>query len=84
MTATWKTGRLFDNTPSIRKQYRQVELEGTPDSVEVFIDGISRYKCYNKDKFMLPAGLIGRDIQFEIITTNEIKSMKYQYSQLQG
>lgn len=84
MIATWKTGRLHDGSVNIRKHYRQVELDGEPLSVEVFIDGVSKYKVENKSKFMLPAGLIGRDIQFEITTVNEIRSMKYQYSELKA
>ena len=82
MLATWKTGRQATGSVNIRKHYRQVDLDGIPTSVEVFIDGISKYISYGKSKFMLPPGLIGRDIQFEIKTTNEIRSLKYQYSTL--
>lgn len=83
MTATWKTGRITEGSTDVKKHYRQVQLDGIPISVEVFIDGISKYISYGKDKFMLPSGLIGLDIQFEIKTVNEIRSMKYQYSLLQ-
>lgn len=82
MTAIWKTGRLEEKSTNNKKHYRQVELDGEPISVEVFIDGISKYKAEGKSKFMLPSGCIGRDIQFEIVTTNEIRSMKYQFSEM--
>lgn len=84
MIATWKTGRIYDNSINVRKHYRKVELDGLPLSVEVFIEGISRYKIENKSEFMLPSGLIGRDIQFEIKTTNEIRGLKYHYSSLKA
>ena len=80
MTGTWKTGRISEGSTDVKKHYRQVQLDGIPVSVEVFINGVSKYKCYGKDKFMLPSGLIGLDIQFEIKTVNEIRSLKYQYS----
>lgn len=83
MVATWKTGRLVGESPDIKKHFRQVELDGEPERVEVFIDGVSRFISH-KGKFMLPAGMIGRDIQFEIKTTNEIRAMKYQYSLMKG
>jgi len=81
MTATWKTGRLTGESPDVKKHYRQVEFDGKPTRVEVFIDGVSRFVT-NKNKFMLPAGCIGRDIQFEIQTVTEVRAMKYQYSLL--
>lgn len=82
MTATWKTGRITEGSTDVKKHYRQVQLDGVPISVEVFINGVSKYIAYGKDKFMLPSGLTGLDIQFEIKTVNEIRSMKYQYSLL--
>lgn len=82
MTGTWKTGRITEGSTDVKKHYRQVQLDGIPISVEIFINGISKYISYGKDKFMLPSGLIGLDIQFEIKTVNEIRSMKYQYSVL--
>lgn len=82
MLATWKTGRLHDGSVNIRKHYRQVEIDGEPTSVSIFIDGQLKFTIENKSKFMLPSGLIGRDIQFEISTVNEIRSLKYQYSEL--
>ena len=84
MIATWKTGRQSNGSVNVRKHYRQVELDGIPISVEVFIDGKSKYISYGKDKFMLPSGLIGKDIQFEIKTINEIRSLKFQYSTLKA
>ena len=84
MTATWKTGRLHDGSVNVRKHYRQVELDGEPVSVSVYVDGVLKYTSEGKSKFMLPAGLIGRDIQFEINTINEIRSLKYQFSTLQA
>lgn len=83
-TATWKTGRITDGTVNVRKHYRSVELDGTPQSVTVFVDGVQKYYVENKSKFMLPANLIGRDIQFEIVTVNEIRGMKYEYTQLKA
>ena len=80
MTATWKTGRLDDQTTDVIKHYRDVEFDGNPTTVEVFIDGISKKVYTGKSKFKLPAGSFGRDIQFEITTTEEIRSMKYEYS----
>lgn len=82
MEATWKTGRIYDSSINVRKHYRQVELDGLPISVKVFIDGVYKYTAYNKSKFMLPSGLVGRDIQFEIKTINEIRGLKYQFSEL--
>ena len=84
MEATWKTGRQSSGSININKHYRQVELDGTPTSVEVFINGMSKHIVYNKNKFMLPSGCIGKDIQFEIKTVEEIRSLKYQYSQLKS
>ena len=84
MTATWKTGKIVGESNNIKKHYRQVELDGEPVSVSVYVDGILKYTSEGKSKFMLPAGLIGRDIQFEINTINEIRSLKYQFSTLQA
>ena len=84
MTATWKTGRVADEGTNVNKHYRDVELDGTPVSVEVFIDGESKKIYYGKSRFKLPAGSIGKDIQFEIKTNNEIRSLKYEYNQLKA
>ena len=84
MDATWKTGRISDEGANISKHYRSVELDGIPLSVEVFIDGISRKIYTNKDRFKLPAGSIGKDIQFEITTNNDIRGIKYEYSNLKA
>ena len=48
MEATWKTGRIADGTVSTTKHYREVELSETPVSVEVFIDGESKYLSTGK------------------------------------
>ena len=82
--ATWKTGQITEGSINVDKHYREIEIEGTPQSVEVFIDGVSKYTAYNKSRFMLPPGLYGSRIQFEIKTTNEIKGLKYHYSQLKA
>lgn len=82
MTATWKTGRLTDGTVNVKKHYRRVIVDGSPLSVEVFIDGVSKFKVENKSSFFLPASLIGSDIQFEISTVEEIRGLKYEYTQL--
>lgn len=84
MLATWKTGRLSDGTTNVKKHYRRIELDGTPTSVKVYIDEVLKYTSEGKSIFMLPAGCIGRDIQFEINTTNEIRSLKYSYSSFGG
>ena len=84
MNATWKTGRIADEGTNVNKHYREVELDGTPISVEVFIDGVSKKVFNNRSKFLLPSGSIGKDIQFEIVTTNEIRSLKYNYTTLKA
>ena len=80
MTATYKTGRLADEGTTITKHYRDVELDGMPISIEVFVNGVS--KCYHegRNKFKLPPGSFGRDIQFKVVTNEEIRSIKYEYS----
>ena len=82
MDATWKTGRLADNSTNVVKHYRDVELDAMPISVEVFIEGVSIRKYIGKKQFKLPASAFGRDIQFEIITNNGIRSLKYEYSEM--
>ena len=84
MTATWKTGHITDGSTNVNKHYREVEVEGTPVSVEVFVDGESKFTAYGKSIFKLPAGLYGASIQFEIKTTEEIKGIKYHYSPLRA
>jgi hypothetical protein len=84
MEATWKTGRLTDGTVNVKKHYRQVTVDGVADTIEVYIDGVLKHTVHNKEAFMLPAGCIGDDIQFKIVTTNEIQGLKYQYSVLKA
>lgn len=84
MTARWKTARLDDNSTDVMKHYRDVELEAMPVSVEVFIDGVSIKTYTGQRQFKLPAGTFGKDIQFEIKTTNPIRSLKYEYSTLKA
>ena len=84
MEATWKTGRIVDGSINIKKHYRKVTFDGTPDTVKVYIDGVLRHTATSKDKFMLPPGCVGDDIQFEIITTNEVQGVKYEYTQLKA
>ncbi len=84
MSATWKTSRLSDASTNIRKHYRDVTLEAMPVSVEVFIDGVSVKVYNNRQSFKLPAGSFGKDIQFEIVTVNEIRSLKYEYSEMKA
>ena len=76
--------KIADGTVSTTKHYREVELSETPVSVEVFIDGESKYLSTGKKKFKLPPSLYGKDIQFEIKTINEIRSLKYKYSELKA
>lgn len=83
-TATWKTGEIVDGSTNVTKHYRQVELEDTPESVEVFIDGTSKYYSEGKKKFNLPSSCFGKSIQFEVTTKTEIKSLKYQFSNLKA
>ena len=81
MVATWKTGKIYTDSNNVRKHFRQVELDGTPLSVKVYVDGKLKHIA-NSSKFFLPPACIGRTIQFEIDTINEINTMKYQYSDL--
>ena len=84
MTAVWQTGRLADETTDITKHYRYVEFDAVPDSVEVFIDGVSIKTYTSRQNFKLPAGSFGRDIQFKITTTNPIRSLKYEYTHMKA
>lgn len=84
MTATWKTGRLSDGSVNVKKHYRDVELDGVPINVTVFVDGKEFFNVAGKERFFLPAGAIGHDIQFEINTINEIRGLKYEYTQLKA
>ena len=84
MTATWKTSRIDDASTNIQKHYRDVTLEAMPVSVEVFVDGESVKVYTGRQQFKLPAGSFGKDIQFEIVTTNEIRSLKYKYSEMKA
>ena len=84
MTARWKTPRLADNSTDVVKHYRDVELEAMPVSVEVFVNGVSVKTYTGKRQFKLPAGTFGKDIQFDIRTTNEIRSLKYEYNDMKA
>lgn len=85
LNATWKTGRLTDGEGTIQiKHYRDVYVDGNPLSVSVYIDGVLRYSVTNKNKFKLPQGMFGKDIQFKIVTNTEIGSLKYEYSILKA
>jgi hypothetical protein len=84
MTATWKTGEISDEGSNVDKHYRDVTIDGTPNSIEIFVDGESKKVYTNKNRFKLPAGCIGSNIQFEIITDSEIRGLKYNYSQLKA
>lgn len=84
MEATWKTGKLTDGSINVKKHYRQVTIDGIAKTVNVYVDGVLKHTASNQEKFMLPPSCIGDDIQFEIITTNEIQGLKYQYTQLKG
>jgi len=84
MEATWKTGRLTDGSVNVKKHYRQVAVEGVAKTINVYVDGMLKHTASNQEKFMLPPSCIGDDIQFEIITTNEIQGLKYQYTQLKA
>lgn len=80
MNAKWRSSRLVDETTDTVKHYRDVELDGMPISVEVFVEGKSIRLYEGQKQFKLPAGVHGRDIQFEVITNTEIRSLKYEYS----
>jgi hypothetical protein len=84
MEATWKTGRLTDGSINIKKHYRQVTVDGVADTINVYVDTVLKHTATNQEKFMLPSGCIGDDIQFEIITTSEVEGLKYQYTELKG
>ena len=84
MEATWKTGRLSEGSVNVRKQYRRIEIDGEPTSVTVYVDGIQVYRIEKQNRFFLPSGIIGLDIQFEIKTISEIRGMKYEYSVLKA
>lgn len=84
MTATWKTGRLSEGSVNVNKHYRSVELDGTATNVKVFVNGILKLDIDNKNKFMLPSGCIGKDIQFEISTITEVRGLKYEYTVLKA
>lgn len=83
-TATWKTGRISEGSTNIRKHYRRIEMDGTPEKVIVFVDGEKVYEITNQGKFFLPSSVTGRDIQFEIETSSEIRGLKYEYTPLKG
>ena len=83
MEATWKTSKIIGESNSIKKHYRQVEMDGNPTNVKVYIDNELKYET-DKAKFFLPSGLFGRSIQFEISTINEIVGLKFQYSLMKG
>ena len=84
MEATWKTGRLTDGSINIKKHYRQVTVDGVADTINVYVDTVLKHTATNQEKFMLPSGCIGDDIQFEIITTSEVQGVKYQYTELKA
>lgn len=82
MEATWRTSKLTDGSVNATKHYTSVEIEGEPNSVEVFVDGNSIFTCTQQNRFRLPAGIFGKEIQFEIKTTGEVRGLKYEYSML--
>jgi len=84
MTAVWKTSRMDDESTNIIKNYGRVTLEAMPLSVEVFVDGVSIKTFNDRKTFRLPSGSFGKDIQFEITTVNEIRSLKYEYSEMKA
>jgi hypothetical protein len=82
LTARWKTPEITDETDTSIKQYRKVELSQKPTQVDIFIDGSLVKSVSNKRIFFLPSGCYGRNIQFDIYTDNEIRSLKYEYGVL--
>lgn len=80
MVGSYKTGRIVDEGTTVTKHYRDVELDGSPLTVEVFVNGISIKTYTGRNKFKLPPGSFGRDIQFHVTTNEEIRSIKYEYS----
>lgn len=85
LDATWKTGRITDGEGTIQiKHYRDVCVDGNPLTVAIYIDGTLRYSVAGRNKFKLPQGLFGKDIQFEVTTDSEMRSIKYEYSVLKA
>lgn len=84
MEATWKTGRISEGSVNVKKHYRRIEIDGSPTSVTIYVDGIRVYYIEKQNRFFLPAGISGLDIQFEIKTSTEIRGMKYEYSVLKA
>ena len=83
LDAVWKTGRLSDGEGTVQlKHYRDICVDGNPSSINIYVDNVLRYSVVGKNKFKLPSGLFGKDIQFEITTNNEIRSIKYEYAVL--
>lgn len=82
--ATWKTGRISEGSTNVRKHYRRIEIDGKPDSVTIFVDGEEVYSIEGHSTFFLPSSIIGKDIQFEIKTSSEVRGLKYEYTPLKA
>lgn len=83
--AIWTTGELMDEGISINKSYRKVNVTGNlgeTNLITVFVDDTKKLEISNRKEFFLPAGSIGKTIQFKIETTGEIESLKYEYTPL--
>lgn len=79
MEAQWITGLISDEGYSLLKSYRKVQFDNIPSNVTVYIDDKEVLSINDTKEFYLPTGSIGKAIQFDIKTTNEIRSVKYQY-----
>ena len=52
--------------------------------VKVFVNDREYCNVVGKKDFFIPSGAIGNTIQFEIATSNEIRSLKYEYGRTHG
>lgn len=82
--AEWKTPELMGDSHSELKQFRRVKFDNAPNYVYVYVDGTKKLYVENKAEFYLPAGCIGHTVQFHIGTTEEIKSVRYEYGTISG
>ena len=79
LQAVWKTGKIAQHGVETLKQFRKVRLSAKPDYVRVWVDDSEVLYIENTQEFYLPHGCIGDTIQFEIGTSVEIKTLRYEY-----
>ena len=82
MTARWRTPELTMTTESTIKQFRKVEFDEVPLTVDIYVDNELIKSYNNRSKLFLPSGSIGRNISLDIYTNKEIRSMEIQYGEL--